>query len=299
MQMFSTDPAILLVDDDPAVLHVMEAFTTSFGFGVQCATDGQDAIDLLATEHFDIVITDAVMPKISGLELLAHIQRHNPQTRVIVVTGYNDHVSYTDVIQAGASDFIAKPFSRDEFEAKLNRVIREQQTVEELERLSICDGLTGLYNRRRFDSRMWEEAHRAHRQRYCLYLAMMDVDYFKEYNDTYGHQAGDNVLQSIGRLLVHATRVNVDTCYRYGGDEFAVIIPQTSNEQVVRIAERIVAAYADLGFGWTGLSVGLALFERKPGQPWSEDIADTVAQADGAMYDAKADGDRQIVWHGD
>ena len=297
MRLFSTDPSILLVDDDPAVLSIMKAFTTSFGFVVQCATDGQMAIDLMAAEKFDIVITDAKMPRVGGLELLAHIQQHSPRTRVIVVTGYGDAVSYTDVIKAGASDFIAKPFTRDEFEAKLNRIIREQQTVEELERLSICDSLTGLYNRRRFDVRLWEEAHRANRQGYSLFLAMLDVDYFKEYNDTYGHQAGDNVLQSIGRLLVHATRGNVDTCYRYGGDEFSIIIPQTTSAQVVCIAERIVEAYGDLNFGWTGLSIGLALFERHQGRPWTEDIAETVARANGAMYEAKADKTRQVVWH--
>jgi diguanylate cyclase (GGDEF)-like protein len=213
-----------------------------------------------------------------------------------VVTGYAGTVNCTEVIRAGASDFISKPFTRDEFEAKLNRIVRERNTMKELEFHSICDSLTGLYNRRHFDLRLWEEAQRADRQRYLLYLAVLDVDRFKLYNDAFGHQAGDELLRNLGQVLVSCTRENVDSCFRCGGDEFSLIIPQASREQVVQIADRIIAMYGELDFGMTGLSLGLARFHRRQDEPWAADIAEVMTHADQAMYAAKADPGRQIVW---
>ena len=288
------ETSILLVDDDPSILALLEVFVSSYGYDSECATDGEEAVALLKDKEFDIVVTDVMMPKMNGLELLAHIQKYNPGIGVIVVTGFSDSISYTDVIRAGASDFISKPFNRDELEAKLNRIIREQRTIRELERLSTYDSLTDLYNRRYFDIRLWEEAHRSHRQEYPLYLAIADVDRFKKYNDTFGHQAGDNVLQAIGRVINQCTRKNVDTNFRYGGDEFAIILPQTTAEQAMRVAERIVQFYQELGFGMTSLSIGFARFVRHHGQSWTEDIDDLVNRADKTMYKAKNDPNLQI-----
>jgi len=287
MSMSTQNPAILLVDDDPAILSLMETLVSSLGFIAQSARDGREAMDFLSAEKFEIVITDIKMPRIDGLELLAHIQQFYPQTGVIVVTGYADTVTYTDVIRAGASDYIAKPYIRNELEAKINRLTREQKTIKELERLSTFDSLTDLFNRRQFDVTLWAEAHRAHRQGYPLFVAMLDVDHFKAYNDTYGHRAGDNVLQSIGRVIERCTRQNVDTGYRYGGDEFALIIPQADSKQVLLIAARIKELYGDLGFGETGISIGTAAFVRQSGNSWSQDIEALVARADRAMYRAK------------
>ncbi len=287
MLVSAQNPSVLLVDDDPEVLRFVEILVTKMGFVAYCVNDGQEAIDLLKNEKIEIVITDVLMPRVDGLELLAHIQQHYPQTRVIVITGYTQTYTYTEVIRAGASDFITKPFTNDELEAKLNRLTRELKTIKELERLSAFDSLTDLYNRRQFDHRLWEEAHRAHRQDYPLFVGMVDVDHFKEYNDTYGHRAGDNVLQSIGRIIDRCTRQNVDSGYRYGGDEFALIIPQTTNDQVLAIADRMIELYTNLNFGRTGLSIGLASFSRKSGNSWLQDIEDVVTRADHAMYRAK------------
>ncbi len=286
---------ILLVDDDPSVLSLLELFISSFGYESVSAEDGQQAINLLDSISFDIVISDVVMPEIDGMGLLSHIQKFYPNIDVIMATGYSDTISYTDVIKAGASDFIAKPFSRDELEAKLNRILREQKVIRELERLSTCDSLTSLYNRRYFDIKLWEEAHRAHRQEYPLFLAMVDVDRFKKYNDQFGHQAGDNVLQSIGRVISNTTRKNVDQNYRYGGDEFTIILPQTSMDQASQIAHRIVSSYRELRFGTTDLSIGLARFIRHGGKSWNDDISNLITRADKAMYQAKTSPDSQII----
>ena len=157
---------ILIVDDDPAVLDILGDFIAVFGFEYETATDGLEAVEILKKNGFDIVLTDMMMPNMDGMELLNHIHNNYPETKVMVVTGYDRTFTYTDVINAGASDFISKPFNPDELEAKINRIIREIQLMRQLEHLSISDGLTGLYNRRHFDNKIIEEARRAHRQKH-------------------------------------------------------------------------------------------------------------------------------------
>jgi two-component system, cell cycle response regulator len=286
---------ILIVDDDPFILELLGIFISSFGYEFAAAEDGLRAVELLKKEEYTIVITDMKMPRMDGMQLLKHIKENYPVIDVIVVTGYTGSFSYTDVIKAGASDFISKPFNADELEAKINRIIREQMIVRELEHISMYDALTNLFNRRNFDQKLWEEVHRAHRQGYDIYLALVDVDKFKEYNDSFGHQAGDKLLQSVGRILIDCVRENVDWNFRYGGDEFAIIIPQTTREQVIHVAERILQHYQECNFTKTSLSIGLARFIRAGDRSWQEDISDMISRTDRALYLAKSQGRNQIV----
>lgn len=286
---------ILIVDDDPLILNLLETSVEAFGYRCTTARDGMEAVELLKRTEFAMVITDMTMPRMDGMALLKYIKEHHPRTDVIVVTGYTETFSYTEVIKAGACDFISKPFNIDELEAKISRVVREQKLIRKLEHLSLCDVLTDLYNRRCFDIKLHEEVPRAHRQGYPVFLALIDVDGFKAYNDQYGHQAGDTVLQAIGHGLVRCTRENVDWSFRYGGDEFAVIIPYASIDQVLRIAERILQHHRDHQPPETGLSIGLAQFVRHPDQTWEEDIDDLVRRADKALYQSKKAQGHQVV----
>jgi diguanylate cyclase (GGDEF)-like protein len=289
------DTRILIVDDDPLILEVLGTFISSLGHKYQAVEDGERAVAALQEREFTLVITDMIMPKMDGMTLLKHIQKNHPRIDVIVVTGYTGEFSYTDVIKAGASDFISKPFNTDELEAKLNRIIREQSLMRELERLSISDSLTDLYNRRFFDTKLKEEVHRAHRQEYPVFLMMLDVDKFKEYNDTYGHQAGDKVLQALSHILSQCTRENVDWTFRIGGDEFAIIIPYTAKSQTIQVAERILQFYREYDFTKTSLSIGLARFTRHDNRSWAEDVDFLVSNADAALYKAKEDGGNMVV----
>jgi diguanylate cyclase (GGDEF)-like protein len=287
---------VLLVDDDPFILEMLKVSMQAFGYGYDTACDGQVAMEKLKEGEFTIVITDMTMPRCDGMQLLKHIKTEYPQLEVIVITGYTDAYTYTEVIRAGASDFLSKPFNVDELEAKLSRVIREQRLIRKLEHLSMSDVLTDLFNRRCFEMKLEEEIPRAHRQGYPVFLALIDVDRFKEYNDQYGHQAGDRALQEIGRILMHCTRENVDWCFRFGGDEFAVIIPYTTIEQAGQIAARILDRYRQQEqYASTSLSVGLAQFVRHPGRSWPEDIADFVARADKALYASKSQGGNRVA----
>lgn len=286
---------ILLVDDDPLILYLLKTPVKALGYECATARDGIEALEKLKNGAFSIVITDMTMPRMDGMELLKHIKETYPRLDVIALTGYTDTFSYTDVIRAGACDFISKPFNMDEIEAKISRVTREQKMVRKFEHLCMCDVLTDLYNRRCFDLKLQEEVPRAYRQGYPVFLALIDVDFFKKYNDKYGHQAGDKALQAIGRELVHCTRENVDWCFRFGGDEFAVIIPYITIDQVLGVAERILSHHRESEYAETSLSIGLARFVRHPDRSWQEDIADLIRRADNAMYQGKNNGGDQVV----
>ncbi|MBU0943986.1 MAG: diguanylate cyclase [Proteobacteria bacterium] len=281
---------VMVVDDDPTILTSLTLLISSLGYRTLSAKDGINALELLNSQICDLIITDVVMPRMDGLELLHHVREEYPTTGVIIATGYSSRASYAEVIRAGAIDFIKKPIEHAELEAKLTRALREQQMLRELEKQSLCDELTGLLNRRAFDKRFPREVERAARQHYPLYLAILDVDRFKNYNDTFGHQAGDKVLAAVGDILHLCTRNNVDTCFRYGGDEFAVILPQTSISQAIKVIERILQRFRKMGFGDTDISIGMAPCARDNALPLSEDMAQLIDRADKAMYRAKAKG---------
>jgi diguanylate cyclase (GGDEF)-like protein len=286
---------ILLVDDDPVVLDLMGTYISAFGYEYDIAGDGLEAVEKLKSDNFSIVFTDMIMPKMDGMLLLRHIRENYPSIGVIVITGYGHTFTYTDVIKAGASDFIGKPFNADELEAKLNRLVRELNLVKQLERHSICDSLTDLYNRRYFDTKIITEVQRADRQGYNIFLQLLDVDNLKGYNDSAGHPAGDELLKSVGRILRDSIRENVDWAFRFGGDEFGVVFTQVELKQIVTVANRILQKYNQQKFSGTGLSIGIAGFMRSPDNSWADDIKELVNRADKALYKAKGLGKNQIV----
>ena len=286
---------ILLVDDDPSILEILTDLMAIFGYEYDTAQNGHEAIEKLKKGGFHIVLTDMKMPGMDGMELLRYINSSYSNIKVMVLTGYDRTFSYTDVVKAGASDFISKPFNTDELEAKINRLVREIELLRQLEILSISDGLTGLYNRRYFDTKILEEVRRAHRQNHDLFLALLDVDNLKVINDKYGHLSGDKLLKSVGKLIKHCIREDVDWPFRYGGDEFCVILSQVSQEQALMTSERFIQSFNEKKLPLTGLSIGLARFIRTVHNEWIEDIADLIRRADRALYKAKQTGRNRVV----
>ncbi len=293
----STD-TVLIVDDDPSALDLLCAYVDSFGFSCDRAADGKTAIQKLRAGNFTIVLADIIMPRMDGMQLLRHIREHHPHIGVIMITG-GQSFSYTGVIKAGASDFITKPFSADELEAKLNRLVRELDLIRQLKQHSIHDALTGLHNRRYFDGKILSEAQRAERQGYKIFLMMIDIDDLKRHNDKQGHQGGDYLLRTVGGILQQSIRESVDWAFRYGGDEFGVVFAQLEVKQALQVAERIQEKYRGTNFSGTGLSMGIARFIRRPRRTWQEDIANLVARADRALYEAKNGGKGQVRYDED
>jgi len=290
------DVHILIVDDDPIVLEVMKSFIASYGYNFQTATDGLNATEVMKTNSFDIVLSDINMPNMDGMDLLKYVKIHHPHTGVILITGLSEEYSYVDVINEGAIDYMTKPFDGNELLAKLQRVLREQKLISELEQISIKDSLTNLYNRRYFDIKVPEEVHRANRQKYSAFLAFIDVDNFKGYNDTFGHQSGDNLLSTTGNILLSCARKGVDWAFRYGGDEFAILITQTTKSQTMQISERIIKTYNDYQFGSTSISIGVTKFILDPNISWKENINIFLKKADQALYKVKESGKNKTIF---
>lgn len=288
-----TPYAILSVDDDAEMLGLLHEVVSQLGHNSVTAVDGVDALEKLVDDHFDIVITDISMPKMNGIDLTKRIKTDLEDVDVVVVTGYQDEYKYTDVIEIGASDFISKPFNINELEAKINRIIRERELRAELKRLSIRDGLTGLYNRRYFDENLKREAIRAFRQHYGLFLLLVDVDNFKDYNDQFGHQKGDDLLKELARLMMLYSRDNVDSVYRYGGDEFAVIIPHAEHKQAMMVAKRLRSKFNASELGPASLSMGMAQLDGRL-KTLEQDLENLLRTADQYLYMAKNNGGDQI-----
>lgn len=284
---------ILVVDDDQQVCEFLAEALIFLGHEVVTAGDGREALQKMQDVRFSLVIADMDMPVMDGMELIKNIVAEDSTVPdIIAMTGHTMKYKYTDVVAAGAVDFIIKPFTLNELEAKVNRIIRERFMRKELERLAVRDPLTGLYNRRFFDTVVRREVVRASRYQTALFLLYLDVDNFKEYNDRYGHGAGDILLIRLAEVLNSSIRAEVDTAFRFGGDEFTVLLAYlagegaTTLEQVTRIAERIKENYNRLTMQPTSLSIGIALFHNKTGN-LEEDIEDMIHRADRALYHVK------------
>ncbi len=279
---------ILVVDDEKQVCEIISEALIGLGHKVDSAHDGVEAVEKMKSGQFSIVVTDMDMPRMDGMQLIEYIVRNHDDIDIIAITGHLIRYRYTEVVDAGAADFITKPFTLNELEAKLNRLIRERGLREQLSKLAIRDPLTGLQNRRSFEENARKEAIRTIRYQHTLYLFFMDVDNFKKYNDLYGHQAGDALLVETAGLLANSIRENVDSVFRYGGDEFVMLLPHLPAVQALSVAQRICDKFNSFRFEPTSLSIGVARFVEKSGTI-EQDIQDMIQRADTALYAAKKD----------
>lgn len=285
--------SVLCVDDDPVILKLLHEIIISLGHISITAVDGKDAKQKMADTLFDLVITDLRMPRLDGIELIKIIKTDFQAVDVIAMTAYDMTYKYTEIIEVGATDFISKPFDLDELEAKINRIIRERNLRAQLRRLSARDGLTGLYNRRYFDQNLRHEAVRAFRQEYSLYLLFIDLDDLKIYNDKYGHQQGDKLIKKLAKIILANIRKDVDSAYRYGGDEFAIVLPHVNQDQALVVAKRLINSFNENHTSNTGLSIGLA----KLGgccETLNENLETLIRRADQAVYRAKTNGGNRV-----
>lgn len=272
--------SVLVVDDDQRVAEVLQELLSALNFPSESSFSGVDALTRLEDKEYTVILVDMKMPGMDGFELICKAREDYPDLSIIAMTGFSDDFRYVDIINSGANDFIKKPVDTGELEAKLIRNISERNLRKELSRLSMTDSLTGLYNQREFYIRLKQEIVRSVRQRHPLGLILVDLDDFKEYNDRHGHVAGDAVLRSIGQAINKSIREGVDTGYRYGGDEFAVILIDSDLSIAEEIGKRIKQAI-DEG-GHIGASVGYAMY--------SDDMSltDFVSAADSNLYEVKS-----------
>jgi len=294
--------SILIVDNDTAMRNSVEKYLKIHNYKVKTADNADNALKILQTFNANIVLTDIMMNGMDGLELTEKIKsKYNAD--VMVMTGYSAKYSYENAIKAGACDFIFKPFRFEELELRLKRVLREAEIKHErihllkkLEKLAITDALTKLYNSRHFFNEIKIEIMRNKRYSHNLSLLILDIDFFKAYNDRWGHVEGDKVLMAIGKTIKSCMR-SMDTAYRYGGEEFAIILPETGIDEALVMGTRIKNTISTL------------IFEPEPGKQESinvsigatelvdgENYKTFIKRADKALYKSKDTGRNRLSY---
>lgn len=293
--------SVLIVDDDEAIREATRDFLDMMGYRVAAADSAEQALIMMDSFCPEIVLTDIMLHGMDGLELTRNIKKHH-EADIIVMTGYSADYSYENAVTAGASDFIFKPFRFEELNLRIKRVVREMQLklehaklVKKLEELAITDALTKLYNSRFFFQQLKSEIERHVRYNRSLSLLILDLDNFKEFNDSYGHLEGDKVLMKVGQVIASCLRTN-DTAYRYGGDEFMIILPETEIKRACLVAERIREALATETFSpLPGKELAITMSIGVTEYSGEEDIKAFVKKADMAMYKSKEEGRNKIT----
>ncbi len=291
---------VLLVDDALSTADELQRALRDAGAVVRTATSAPEALSVLMDEPCDVAIIDVELPGESGLVVLEHLRADGGQTPVLLVSLTDDVIARADAFRLGADDYLVKPYAVAEVLARVARrralhhaLVTATREAARLHDLAVTDGLTQVANHRHFQDRLREEFRRAQRYDDPLALILVDLDHFKNVNDNFGHQIGDQVLAAVAAAMQAAVR-ETDFVARYGGEEFAVLLPKTHLAGALTVAERIVAEMKRLQVGPTGLKVtgsfGVSGF---PGR--SVNTAEQLVKtADEALYRAKREGRNKI-----
>src|ERR1043166_8768574 len=286
---------ILVVDDSPDKLSLLEAALCLAGYSVTTATDGDEALAAIESYQPDLVITDVMMPRMNGYELAQRI-RANPVTKfipVIMQTAASRRVEdLRRASEVGALGYITDPTDLDLLLARARTLLEFKAYLDVCEEAAFTDHLTGLANRRRFERQLDREVSRVLRYEHPFSLLMLDIDSFKNLNDTYGHDAGDEAIRRLARVLREGTR-GIDLAARIGGEEFAVLLVETNRQAATEVAERLRVSIKALGIpsgGQVTASVGVAECPTD-----AHTAAGILKAADVALYEAKREGRDRVV----
>lgn len=286
---------ILVVDDNPDKLSLLEAALCLAGYRVTTATDGDEALAAIESYQPDLVITDVMMPRMNGYELAQRI-RANPVTKFIPVIMQTAASRRAEDLrrasEVGALGYITDPTDLDLLLARTRTLLEFKAYLDVCEEAAFTDHLTGLANRRRFERQLEREVGRTMRFGHPFTLLMIDIDNFKSLNDSFGHDAGDDAIRAISKVLREGTR-GIDLAARIGGEEFAVLLVETSQQGGVEVAERLRIAIRSLEIpsgGQMTASFGVAECPLD-----AQTAADILKAADVALYQAKHNGRDQVV----
>ena len=303
--------SILIVDDDPGTCRMLALMLGKKGYETEIAGTGREAIEKAQQRFFNLALLDIRLPEMDGVELISHLREMHPDIVVIMVTGYASLENAVRALNEGASAYLTKPLDMDRVLAIVKEVIEKQRLVienrrlyegaqqklaehkhvdETIKHLAYYDSLSDLPNRMLFNDRLTMELARAHRNQQKVGVLLLDLDRFKEVNDTLGHSMGDKLLQAVGERLTSLLRKS-DTVARLGGDEYILLLPEIAGiEDATKIAQRILETIRK-PFVLDGhelhiaTSIGIAIY------PSDGEDADTlVKHADIAMYHAKNHG---------
>lgn len=295
-----TKQLILLVDDVPKNLQILGNTLKSDDLTVAFATNGKKALEYVPKKQPDLILLDIMMPDMDGYEVCKRL-KEDAQTMhipIIFITAMRDADDEYRGFELGGADYITKPFNPRLVRARVESQLRLKRKTDLLEKLSSIDGLTEIPNRRQFDETLSNEWARARRAQSNISLILIDIDFFKQYNDHYGHAAGDKCLQKVAKTLKHSLKRPSDFVARYGGEEFVVILSEIDHKSALMMANKLNESIFQLELPheasqvseYLTISLGIATTIPQDDQR-HESLLET---ADKYLYEAKSSGRNQV-----
>jgi len=301
---------ILYVEDSKTQGTITKEFLEKSGYEVTWLTEGSTVFRMATTQSFDIILLDRVLPDMDGSEICKQL-KHGQDTKgipVIMLSAKSTTAEKVQGLDAGADDYLPKPYDETELIARIYAALRTKRLQDELrqkneemkemltkvERLSITDALTGLFNRRRFETVLESEFNKADRYKTPLSCVMIDIDNFKSVNDTYGHAVGDTVIRDVAQIIQEKIR-NVDTACRWGGEEFIILAPMTTKSNAIPPARRIlqtVSGHVFAGISDKKVTVSIGIADLSGAAIGT--AVKLIQEADMALYEAKKNGRDRI-----
>ncbi len=301
---------VLLAEDDRLTRRLLERTLLNAGYKVTSVANGHEALDIFNDQFFPIILTDWMMPEMDGLQLCKAIRENKHSSGYVFIVIFTSKESTSDIVsglEAGADDFLTKPVNDAELIARLNsgkRILELEKSLkdanEKIKILSISDSLTACYNRAYLSERLPKEIKRARRYGFPLSIVLYDIDFFKKVNDTYGHQAGDQVLKETVACVIDLIRDDIDWVVRYGGEEFLVVLPEMDIDGASVQAERFRNAISELqinakeGLIHITASFGVAGFDCIfPDEEITSEVI--INKVDECLYTSKREGRNRVT----
>jgi diguanylate cyclase (GGDEF)-like protein len=295
---------VAIVDDDAAIRRLVQHLMRRAGYETFDMLTAEEALRLLNQRRWDLAILDRRLPDRDGAEVCAEL-RANPDhdnRYIIMLTGQDEPEQKVEGLDVGADDYVTKPFQAPELLARVRaakRIVDLQKelvaTNRRLEELAVTDGLTGLHNHRYFQDELSKAFEQSVRYQRPLSLALIDIDFFKKVNDSYGHAIGDDVLKAVAESFSHSIR-NTDLAARYGGEEFAILMPETALEDALVLAEKIrrlvESAHVATKVGEIKVTVSAGVSSAPSDRV--QNGRQLVEDADKALYRAKEGGRNRV-----
>jgi diguanylate cyclase (GGDEF)-like protein len=291
---------VLIVDDDPLNRLVLET-TLKGEHDVFMVESGEKALDFVQHTQIDLIILDVVMPGLDGYEVLIQLKENTitQSIPIIFISANRSHDDEAKGLELGAMDYITKPFFPSIVQVRVRNQLLIKQKNELLEKLVSIDGLTEIPNRRYFDENLSREWRKCKRDKVPLSILLMDIDYFKRFNDTYGHRAGDDCLKKVAHVLVNQCARGSDFIARYGGEEFAAVLPGITKVDAIAFANKLLHSVnslniehnASLNASNVTISIGVATMQEN--DAITEQIL--LDEADKALYAAKDAGRNRVM----
>ncbi|MCL2169692.1 MAG: diguanylate cyclase [Defluviitaleaceae bacterium] len=292
--------SVLIVDDDPMNLRALTGILNE-DYIVYAERHGKNCLESAVSLEPDLILLDVLMPEITGFELIKTLKEH-PNTKdipIIFVTGLNHQDDEVRGLALGAVDYIYKPYSSHVVKMRIQNQLKIVNLIREIQELSMTDVLTGVGNRRFLNAQLEQEWERAKRYQKPISILILDIDHFKQFNDTYGHLNGDEALKSVANVIGKKLERATDKFARWGGEEFAIVLPDTEILGATKVAESIRTAIEneDINIGShppckVTISVGVHCVV--PNQGGTCTMDDFISKADDALYHAKRNGRNRV-----